>query len=279
VASLTDDSPDAQVAREKLAERIRKLLALAGNNSNEHEAIAAMERASELMAEHNLTMAHVDALGTGDERVEDTYRSAHARQTWARSIWAEVAELNFCFWCYRSPTRRDYYHRLSDGRLELKPPRDVDEHILVGTRANIESTKAMAVYLVETVERLARECEDARGVHEKHAFKLGCARRLAQRLRNLRLQRMKAMEVKRDAPTENSKLPTLADVYRAHESANRDLYLKLHNGHMPRGGSALGTSRASAYARGHAAGDAIGLDAQVRRSSTLALPGRAGGEK
>jgi Protein of unknown function (DUF2786) len=260
----------AQV-REKLAERIRKLLALSSNNPSEAEAAAALERASALMAEHNLTMAQVDALGTGDERVEDTHRSEHARQTWARLIWAEVAELNFCFWCYRSPHRSKGLRRMPDGRLEVVPPRETDEHILVGTKANIITTKLMAVYLVETVERLAREAPGLYGAHDHHAFKLGCARRLSQRLRELRQQRMKG--AKKDAPPGNKNLPTLVDVYRAHEAANEQLYLKIH-GRMPCGGSWLGTSRASAYAQGHRAGGGIGLNAQVGRSrSTLALPG------
>ena len=60
--------------REKLAERIAKLLRLANNNPSEREAVAAMERAYALMEEHNLTMAQVDAHGSGDERIEE---SAH----------------------------------------------------------------------------------------------------------------------------------------------------------------------------------------------------------
>jgi hypothetical protein len=65
--------------REKLIERIRKLLALADNNPSESEAAAALERASAIMAEHNLTMAHVDALGTGDERIEERFDSEDRR--------------------------------------------------------------------------------------------------------------------------------------------------------------------------------------------------------
>ena len=56
----------------------------------------------------------------------------------------------------------------------------------------------------------------------------------------------------------------------AHDSANRDLYLK-RNGRMPAKGSRLGTTSADAYARGHSAGD-VGLDAQVKGKATRALP-------
>src|SRR6516165_6134887 len=109
------------MTREKLAERIRKLLALAGNNPSEAEAAIAMERASALLAEHNLTMAEVETLGTDDERIEGTHKSERARQTWARSLWGAVADLNFCFHCY---TPRIFGE-----------PTSVDEHILIGTRA------------------------------------------------------------------------------------------------------------------------------------------------
>lgn len=43
-----------------IADRIRKLLALAGNNTNEAEAAAAMSKASALMLQHGLTTADVD---------------------------------------------------------------------------------------------------------------------------------------------------------------------------------------------------------------------------
>jgi hypothetical protein len=68
--------------------------------------------------------------------------------------------------------------------------------------------------------------------------------------------------------------PTLADVYAAHDSANRGLYLK-RRGRMPAGGSTLGTTSADAYARGHSAGD-VGLDAQVKGKATRALPNMKG---
>ena len=44
------------MSREKIIERIRKLLALAGNNPNEAEAALAMEKAQAELALHNLSM-------------------------------------------------------------------------------------------------------------------------------------------------------------------------------------------------------------------------------
>jgi hypothetical protein len=49
----------------------------------------SLERAAALMAEHNLTMMEVEALGEND-RIEDHYYGKQARQIWARSIWGAV---------------------------------------------------------------------------------------------------------------------------------------------------------------------------------------------
>jgi hypothetical protein len=243
------------MTREKLAERIRKLLALAGNNPSEAEAAMAMERASALLAEHNLTMAEVETLGTDDGRVEDTHKSERARQTWARSLWGAVADLNFCFHCY---TPRSW------------GPTSMDEHILIGTRANVEATKAMALYLVETVERLARECPDLHGPHERHAFKLGCSRRLCVRLRELQRQRATAATSKRQEQA-GGNLPALASLYEAHELANKELYLQRH-GRMPQAGRSVRyLQNWGAYELGKEAGDRVGLDTQIKSRRILSI--------
>lgn len=45
----------------KIAERVRKLMALAKNNSNEQEAMAALGKAQSIMAEHGITADDVNA--------------------------------------------------------------------------------------------------------------------------------------------------------------------------------------------------------------------------
>jgi hypothetical protein len=240
----TDTSSSQKI--NSLVDRIRKLLALAGNNPSEREAAMAMERASALMAEHNLTMAQVETLGTDDERIEDQFIGEHKRQPWVRSIWDAVAELNFCFFVYR----------VYD-----------EQYFLIGARANVETTKIMVAYLVQTVERLARELGEGR------AFRTGCADRLVRRLIALRLQRMQAAATSQSAST-GTKLPALADVYQRHGDANRDLYLKIHK-HMPRGArqqSCISATNFGAYERGYEAGGNIGLATQVAGRGTLSLP-------
>jgi hypothetical protein len=83
------------------------------------------------------------------------------------------------------------------------------------------------------------------------------------------------MKEKRRRQSGASKLPVLADVYRAHETANRELYAKIYD--RPArfsGGSYLGTDNTGAYERGQAAGSSVSLNTQVGRGSMRALPKR-----
>jgi Protein of unknown function (DUF2786) len=247
------------MGEDKIADRIRKLLALAGNNPSEAEAAVAMERAAALMAEHNLTMMEVEAVSE-TERIETHYDKQRPRQTWARGIWNAVATLNFCLYYYQTP----------------QPPQVGDRYSLIGARANVVSTQIMAQYLVETVERLARECPDISGMHDYHAFKLGCARRLAERIRRLRESRLNVETAKtmHRSQSQPSNLPALANLYSSNEIANRDLYKRIHGRKLGSGYGAT-TSRAIAYRHGLAAGNVIGLDPQVARSQRKLAPPRS----
>jgi hypothetical protein len=163
-------------------------------------------------------------------------------QTWARSIWAGVAELNFSMYAYVPAGRAQRYLRTADGYVEKLPRHEVDQHLIVGTQSNVASTKVMVEYLIGTVERLARE-ERLYGAREQHAYKVGCADRLYDRLIKLRQEREQASRKEQQATSSN--LPVLADVYAAHQAANEELYCKIH-GCLPRsGGTHGGTSEAT----------------------------------
>jgi hypothetical protein len=157
--------------------------------------------------------------------------------------------------------------RVACGIVRPTDPHIGDRHSVIGTRANVVSTQIMAQYLVETVERLARECPDIHGAHDHHAFKVGCARRLAERIRRLRESRVRAEPEKAATRSQSasSNLPVLASLYTSNEIANRDLYKKIHDSKLGKGHGPA-TSRMSAYGHGLTAGDGIGLDPQMARS-------------
>lgn len=60
--------------QEKILERVKKLLALAGNNNSEHEAAAAAAKAQELLLKHDLDMSMVEdsSVEVDDEGVHHT---------------------------------------------------------------------------------------------------------------------------------------------------------------------------------------------------------------
>lgn len=86
-----------QVIPASVVARVRKLLNLAGNNSNENEASSAASKAQEIMAEFNISLSEIgqesSVSATGDaarEKQETGVRRAaqEARMTELRAKWA-----------------------------------------------------------------------------------------------------------------------------------------------------------------------------------------------
>lgn len=78
---------------EKVIDKIRKLLALSGNNPNEHEREQAMQRALEMLAKHNLTMSDVGPIGRDKPQLHLT--DIHSDR-WRMILCSAVAELYYC---------------------------------------------------------------------------------------------------------------------------------------------------------------------------------------
>ena len=118
---------------EKIVDRIRKLLALAGNNTSEAEREAALGKAHAMLLEHNLSMAdlgrqeEIDMKGDAAGQ-KSKYRSA----PWNRYIASAIAGLYFC----------KYYWR-PDGNGTL--------HTYVGTRADAMIAHAVTQMVLDSV--------------------------------------------------------------------------------------------------------------------------------
>ena len=82
------------MTRERIIERVRKLLALS-NSSNEHEAALAAAHAQRLLAEHNLAMSELDVAEEGAGEVE--LQVARTVPKWLSSLFATVANAFDCF--------------------------------------------------------------------------------------------------------------------------------------------------------------------------------------
>lgn len=144
----------------RVLERVQKLLALSGRNTSQAEASAAAEKASALLAEHNLTMAAVGEAGAGEGGRRAKEYTAGGGYEYERRLWQAVAEANFCMYLYRQ-TIVPRTHR--DARTESyadpfwRENRRVWQHMLIGRQVNIAATRAMAGYLQQAIERLVRD--------------------------------------------------------------------------------------------------------------------------
>lgn len=179
-----------------IVERIKKLLALAGNNSNEQEAALAAERVQELLAKYNLTMATVEAAAAKSDAkkpVEEKRQRQHVKRgamyAFQKVLWSAVADVNFCLHWIAAIYDEDV--RLGKGILSRRP---VKRHILVGREVNVVSATLLGEYLEDAISRLCpfrgKDTCSAQAI----AWKLGCAERLAQRLFTKKLEMQKASQ-------------------------------------------------------------------------------------
>ncbi len=225
--------------QEGIISKVEKLLALARNNPNENEAQSATEKAMELLAAYNLDMASIGKQTSNrkDQKLKGGLYS------WQRELWNAVAQLNFCkYWFIRGLARGQSY-----------------EHRILGRVENVASTKVMAEYLQDTIERLATDYGKkaypgaSRFIRELIIYREGMAYRIAERLRELRRQRINEERRKQEeARTRHSHggfALVLADVIQTEDDLNEDYLHGLEPG-------TTGKRRAEEKARQAAAMDA-----------------------
>lgn len=212
----------------KIAILITKLLALSKDDgATEAEARLAAEKAQALMTEHNLSMAHIEAQGgdsgDGGRRVKDGVGHRQVYK-WQRTLMHQLAELNFCYCSEKFESRGWGKARVFDG------------YSLIGRAANVVSTRVMFEYLVQTIERLARDdVKDPSQFFTRyaHSFKEGCSDRIIDRLQERRAQEIKEQERKAReekvrsshpaAATKNALVVVLGDYVQDEQDANEDL--------------------------------------------------------
>lgn len=205
---------------DKIVAKIEKLLRLSEGNANEAESTAAMNKAQELLAAYNLDMTAIEqASGKSEEKRSDEATAAGAHK-YQRTLWQRIADLNFCwYWTIQrtvpkgSKTERRYEHRL------------------VGRKANVITTKNMAIYLNGAIDRLCRAAIN--GDNSKFysswavAYREGVADRVIDKIRDRRramIAEEKAKEAARPKSNGNgtSLVVTLRDVQDREFVANYD---------------------------------------------------------
>ncbi len=149
---------------ESIVEKIKKLLALADGNQNEHEREVAMQFAMDLLAKHNLTMSQIECdiskLSTieidGDFRLEP----------WIRRILQAACKLYYTE--FYISQRIDYFRHCQ-----------VSVPVFIGSAENIAVTIDVATWLVNSVRKESnRVYKDS---YERRSFRLGAADRIVAR--------------------------------------------------------------------------------------------------
>ncbi|WP_341531308.1 DUF2786 domain-containing protein (plasmid) [Nostoc sp. UHCC 0302] len=238
---------------EKVADKIKKLLALS-QSPNEAEAMAAFAKAQEMLTRHNLSLADL-----GDSKAQQVQEEIvfewQRLVSWKVILMAGVCQANYCF----DFTRKNHHG------LQL---------IILGRPINIASARIQFEYLMETIERLAKQTKgDACGGQSlrkfQNAFKLGAANRLAVRIiENSERQKREGI-----AATSESEQVTAIVVRSLYERLEAELKaytsrnLKLKHGTLkPSWGSFDG------FEAGQSAADSVSLHKQVPDNRQRYLP-------
>lgn len=109
--------------REKILDKITKLLALAADKANENEAISAALKAQELMAKYNIELADVQDKTAINNIVETTYTpkaNCHYVRKW-RYMLSKIIAKNFC--CKTYSINRDaivFYGYEKDAQIAVE---------------------------------------------------------------------------------------------------------------------------------------------------------------
>lgn len=241
--------------RNRIIEKIRKLVALS-DSPNENEAMAAMEKAQALLAQHDLQMSEVmrDSSVADERAVIRVYVDKESRP-WQRRVAWGVAELYFC----------KYYFKVEQ-ELRGRSIRTVDVHHFVGVQHNAEIAESMYVYIAKTIDRLARS-ESVKIYGRQigsyvNSFRNAAAERIRERIRE-RIAESRRGGIKTSTGTN---LPALASLYDTaavrNERALREAGIHLVT---RRSKSRIDNELGSAH--GRAAGDRINLGDQISASS------------
>src|SRR5579862_2600386 len=132
----------ANLKIEDILQKIKKLLALAGNNPSVEEAAAASARAQQMMDEYHLSMADVDtaALNAADPmgrgEIKDEFEPAMAR--WKTIFISRLARLHDC---------RCYIETAVYGKQR--------KTMLIGRETDRQVIGYLATFLVREIESLA----------------------------------------------------------------------------------------------------------------------------
>lgn len=241
---------DAASAPASIIERIRKLLALAGNNPNAEEAATAAAMAQDLMAKHHLAEVQLRV-----ETNEPAEPIDHSR--------VDIGDAKLPGWKSRLISAM----RFLGVNPWTEPARQagVKTHFvrLFGRKSDVEAANYILQYLMAEVERLSqREARSDRAY--RNAFRLGAATTVY-----MRLQAAKKGEEK---PTDERALAIVTkddeELQAAYKVMAKANHLRVQSSPTCRSGDG--------YAAGKKAGESISIPGQERRKGLGKAPMQLG---
>lgn len=196
------------MAEDKIIERMKKLLALSANNSNEHEAMAAAKALHMLLAKHNISIE--DVQGEDEKEVGKNAIITKCRP-WKRRVAKSIAHLYFCNFYYAQSSHRKGY----------------SNYYFVGNDVNRSFAKHIYNMVIKTIERASRKQSRERYGKEVcefvNSFWSGAAITIEQRCSEM-LEDAKSGEM---VDEDGKNLPALISVYEKAEIEIEGYYKKI----------------------------------------------------
>lgn len=150
------------MTKEKIADKIRKLLALS-KSSNEHEASLALAKANNLLMKHNMEMKDIEDQIDMSSIVEEDVMEGGRIMNWKSMMLKSVMDLNNCELLLSS---------IRGGNKTIKA---------IGKKQNIEVSISMYDYLVKSMERKMKKDNP----YDKPSFRLGFAHSICLKVRDI----------------------------------------------------------------------------------------------
>ncbi|MBE9054374.1 DUF2786 domain-containing protein [Nostocales cyanobacterium LEGE 11386] len=230
---------------EKVADKIKKLLSLS-QSPNESEAFAAFSKAQEMLTRYNLTMADL-ADSTPQEIEEQIINESQRQSSWKGILLNAVCKANYSF-AYRVKQKN---------RIK---------QIIFGRPVNNESTRIQFEYLVQTVDRLAKQVDGDRTF--KNAFKLGAAHRLYARI----LEGIEKQKREGVAACENSAAISAIVMRSLYEKLDAELKAYSEKLNLKSRNQRFSCSSEDGFIAGQMAGDKVSLNKQIGGQGKRYLP-------
>lgn len=187
------------MTQDRIIERVQKLLNLAGNNPNEAERDAAMQKALAVLAEHNMTMEQVERTTTRKERNVGHMTAEGRSGPWIKGTYAAIGRLYFCEYVFMSLGKKTV-------------------HYFIGEQANCAVAHQIASWVSETLWK--EGVAGKRRTGSNNAYLTSFLNHASDVLA-LRVEKMIEEARKGETVVDGKNLPVLASFYDTARDANR----------------------------------------------------------